>query len=411
MIICILAPEFVPVWGGAGTYTQELVEHLPKDYELHVVTPRREGFGSDRIEASSAGLNREFGDNVHVHYISSASDTFFYNAEFQYACLRRVPKILKDEGVDIIHSHMSHMPDLLLRMREHTTPTIVTLHNTIKVQRLAIKLSTQPFNSLERSEKAVCTLYPILSLTERMFLKGSNRYIAPSNWMKEEALRLSSISRKRADRISVIPNSVDVSRCKAIANSGKEQLSEVFANRRIILYSGRLMANKGIDLLVEAIPRILTATDSDLLFVFAGPGDSRKYVSRLGELGVPVQNFQFTGSITRTRCLELLGCAEVLVLPSFLENCPYAVLEAMACEVPVVASNVGGIPEIIENGQSGLTFASGSSAELSQKVIQLVQDRDLQRKLKQRALQVVSDGFSWSSNLEKQIRAYEATLN
>jgi glycosyltransferase involved in cell wall biosynthesis len=411
MRICVLAPEFIPVWGGAGTYTRELVKHLPKAYDIHVVTPKRESFGTGEGQGFDHDLREEISSNVHIHYVSSASDTFFYNAKFQYACFRYVPEILKQEHIDIIHSHMSHMPDLLLRLRALRAPTIVTLHNTIKIQRSAIRLSTQPFSSLERSEKAVYLLYPALSFAEEVYLRGSKRCIAPSQWMREELLRLAHLSKEWAKKVMVIPNSIDVNECRKVASYGRKCLPESFGNRRIVLYCGRLMANKGTDLLVESIPGILGEIGDELLFVFAGPGESSRYAARLKQLGVSAHNFLFTGPISRARCLEMMGCAELLVLPSFLENCPYAVLEAMACGVPVVASNVGGIPEIIESGQNGMTFPQGSSAELSEKVVMLLQDKGLQRRLSRKALQTVFDRFSWSSNLNKQIQAYEMTLD
>src|SRR3972149_10282946 len=91
MKICMLAPEFLPVWGGVGTYIVDLVRHLPKDTEVHVVTPMREGFGKDKISSSDYDFSKYFGNNVHVHFISDANDTFVYNAKFQYSCLRQVP--------------------------------------------------------------------------------------------------------------------------------------------------------------------------------------------------------------------------------------------------------------------------------------------------------------------------------
>ena len=409
MKICVLAPEFVPVWGGAGTYTQELVTHLPKSFEIHVVTPKREGFGPKK-QTVDYDMLEEIGSNVHVHYISSAEDTFMYNADFQYACFRQVPKLLKEERIEIIHSHMSHMSDLLLRLRSRSIPTIVTLHNTIKLQRSAIRFSRQSFSSLERSEKAVYMLYPALSLTEEVYLMGSKRLIAPSHWIRNEVLRLSHLT-KDANKVIVVPNSVDVCVCQKTADLGRKRLAESFGNRRVVLYCGRLLANKGTDLLVESLPRILREINDRLLFVFAGPGDSDRYTRILKESGVPEDNFLFTGAVSRTKCIELLGCSELLILPSFLENCPYAVLEAMACEVPVIASNVGGIPEIIQDGQNGMTFQQGVSLQLSEKMITLLQDRGLQRRFAQQAKVTVSDGFSWSSNLKKQIGAYEATLN
>jgi len=410
MKICLLAPEFVPSWGGAGVYSQELVKHLPKTCEVHVVTPQRK-----RLVASEQTVEDEvswkIGGNVHVHYISSASDTFLYNAAFQYACLKHVPKLLKQEKIDLVHTHMSHMPDLFLRLRARSVPRIVTLHNTIKLQRSAIRLSSQPFSSLAASEKWVRLLYPALSLTEELYLWSANRYIAPSQWIKEEALRLSSIRRNRADRIIHIPNSVDANECQKTADVGREKFKERFAGKRMVLYCGRLLASKGTDLLVDSIPKVLAKVEDKLLFVFAGPGNSTHYEDRLKQLGVPDDSFLFTGSMSRTGCIELMGCAEVLALPSVFENCPYAALEAMACGVPVVATNVGGISEMIEDGRSGMTFERGNVIEFSGKVIALLQDRALNRSVGQAGHEDVLQRYSWSSNLSKQMQAYEDMIS
>ncbi|MFX0203986.1 MAG: hypothetical protein ACFFCW_48430, partial [Candidatus Hodarchaeota archaeon] len=97
MKICILAPEFLPAWGGVGTYTFELVRHLPKDIEVHVVTPLRESLGKEKVSPIYYESPEYFGNNVRVHFVCKANDTFFYNAKFQYACLKHVPTLVKDE--------------------------------------------------------------------------------------------------------------------------------------------------------------------------------------------------------------------------------------------------------------------------------------------------------------------------
>src|SRR5208337_4666926 len=97
MKICMLAPEFLPVWGGVGAYIVELVRHLPKETEIHVLTPWRTCLGSSAISTSDYDFSQYFGHNVRVHFISKASDTFVYNFSFQYACSRVVPKLVKEE--------------------------------------------------------------------------------------------------------------------------------------------------------------------------------------------------------------------------------------------------------------------------------------------------------------------------
>ena len=181
MKICMLAPEFLPVWGGVGTYIVELVRHLPKNIEIHVVTPMRKGFGKEKISTSDFDFSKYFGDHVHVHFVCKASDTFFYNLRFQYACLNYVPKLLEEEQIDLIHSHTAHMPDLLLMFRKLGKPIITTVHTTIRSQRLATKLSQKKIYDLERSEKATYIMYPVLRLAEEVYFRRKRFYISPSN--------------------------------------------------------------------------------------------------------------------------------------------------------------------------------------------------------------------------------------
>lgn len=114
----MLAPDFLPVWGGVGTYTVELIRNLPSNIEVHVVTLKRNGYNKND-SCSDNSFSDSFGKNIHIHIISAANDTFIYNLKFQYACLRHVPSLIKEENIDLIHSHAAHMPDLLLKTREN----------------------------------------------------------------------------------------------------------------------------------------------------------------------------------------------------------------------------------------------------------------------------------------------------
>ena len=154
MKICMLAPEFFPIWGGVGTYIIEVLRHLPRDIEVHVVAPWRYQIGIEQVSTQDYVLNDYFGDNVHVHFISKATDVFIYNLRFQYACLKNVPQLIKDEQIDLIHSHTANMPDLFLRLREKTTPILTTIHTTIQGQRAGTKAAQSSFRTLEFSEKA-----------------------------------------------------------------------------------------------------------------------------------------------------------------------------------------------------------------------------------------------------------------
>jgi len=405
----MLAPEFLPVWGGVGTYIVELVRHLPKDTEVHVLTPMREGFGNEEISTSDYDLSTFFGSNVHVHFVSKASDTFFYNAKFQFACLKHVPKIIKEENIDLIHSHTAHMPDLLLMLRRLNKPNITTVHTTIKSQRLGTKVSNRNLRDLEMSEKATYLMYPALRFAEDVYFRLKRVPITPSNWMKKWLEDNFNIN----GNIKVIPNSVDMNdyESKKYNIMLGDLIPQELRNRKIILYVGRLLAMKGVDILIKSIPEIINKFGKDeLLFVFVGPGDNTRYISRVDEMRIKEYCF-FTGHLPRQATIQLMMLAEIMVLPSFHENCPYAILESMACGIPVISTDVGGVPEIIETGYNGILVKPGSTRDLADAIVNLLEDKSLRNLISLRAKETIRKNFSWSVNIKKYLETYSNALS
>ena len=406
MKICILAPEFLPVWGGVGTYIIELVRHLPTDISIHVVAPYRGSLGNDGISVRK-DLVKYFGANVHVHYISEASDTFSYNAKFQYACFRYVPKLLKEEKIDLIHSHTAQMPDLLLMFRKLGKPIITTVHTTIKSQRFGTRTSQKTISEMERSEKATYIMYPFLRLAEEAYFNRERFLISPSNWMKKFLNDNYHFNRP----IRVIPNSVDINDyIKKNTSTELKPLPEELEDKRIILYVGRLLAMKGVDTLISAIPSILKKEGKEnVLFVFAGPGDRIHYLNKIKEMKIE-SSCLFTGPLPKEEVIRLMRKAELVVAPSFIDNAPYTILESMACEVPVVACNVGGISEIIQDGFNGSLVEAGSPKVIAISVIKLLEDTSLRTVMGKNARETIKSKFSWSVNLTKYCEVYSDAL-
>ncbi len=405
MKICLLAPEFPPVWGGVGTYSFELTKHLPKSVEIHVLTPRRESFGRQKVSPTGINPIESLGNNVHIHYVSAAHDSFMYNAEFQYACLKQVPKIVKAERIDVIHSHQAHMPDLLLMFRKLPAKTVVTVHTTIKFQRAATIASHQNISELENSERGTFFLYPFLRIAEELYAKRNKTCITPSfymaKWLKDNF--------SNSESVTVIPNCVsspDNSQSFETGSLIKNKIPKNLLNKRIILYSGRLLAMKGIDVLVNAIPKISRiAGKGELLFVFAGPGNYSKFKTKLDNMNVK-SNYVFTGPVSRETIMSFITKSEIVVVPSYNENCPYAVLEPMSYGKPVVASSVGGIPEIITDGVDGLLVEPGNSDMLAKAITRLLSDKSLKNVLGQQAKLKIANKFSWHVNIPKYLKCY-----
>lgn len=398
--LCVIAPEFLPMWGGVGTYAVELVRHLPKDIDVHVVTPMREGFGEDKVSTADYDFGHYFGNNVHVHFVSKATDTFLYNANFQLACVRYIPKLVKKERIDLIHvGH--HMASLLLEFRRINVPTVTTIHNTVKLQRDGTKMSGMSFGDLAFNEKATFLTYPLLRLIELFYFSGSRYYITVSEWMKQQLLKEHP---KINSTISVVHNSVDT---KQFSPAPDKKVRK----KDLVLFTGRIIAAKGVRYLVEAIPMVLKEYP-DAFFMFIGSGDYSPYRRYLKDIGISEENFSFLGYLReRSELVEYYRACSVYAAPSTLwENLPIRLLEAMACGSPAVASSVCAIPEVIDNGVNGILIPPGSVKELAEAICVLLGDPNLRMKMGDEARRTVLEKFDCIANTNRTVQVYRQIL-
>jgi glycosyltransferase involved in cell wall biosynthesis len=138
-----------------------------------------------------------------------------------------------------------------------------------------------------------------------------------------------------------------------------------------ILFAGRLSREKGVHVLLQAMPLILEKHPRARLTV-AGDGSQRTYLEQLARTLGLESRVHFLGRCSAERLNDLFADTNVVVLPTlWMENCPLAVLEAMAQGRPVVATRIGGLPELIEDGVSGALFDRGDAADLAAKILDL----------------------------------------
>lgn len=310
--ICILAPEFVPCWGGVGTYTANLIKEL-KDYEVHVITPVR----GDRYDKNE--LEKEF--HCKIHNLTVAKDSFFYNFKFQIALLFKFWGLHKKHNFDLIHSmNLVHMPDIWLKFFSsyRKIPHIVTIHTLIETQLEATKKSGQKESFSER----MSLLFGFfIKRLQKFYLKRSNNFITVSNFYARKIKELYDLD------VHVVHNGVDSSFFRVDKEECYEMFPQLRGKKNIILFVGRFLAQKGIHDLIEA------AKGYELVVV--GHGDVMDGVNYLGY--VYNKNLKYVYSL-----------ADVMVLPSYYENFPMSIIEALNCECKVIGSNVGGIPEILD---------------------------------------------------------------
>jgi glycosyltransferase involved in cell wall biosynthesis len=178
-----------------------------------------------------------------------------------------------------------------------------------------------------------------------------------------------------ADACSVLPNAIDLekfSRHRAERNALRARLLNVQDGRPVIGVVARFFPVKGQAALIAALPRLLQHRP-DALVVFVGDGPERKACEALArKLGIE-RAVRFLGQ--RHDVPELMNCFDVVAMPSRSEGLPLAAIEAMAAGVPVVATDVGGISEVVTHHRVGLLAPAGDVAALVGLICQLLDDQ------------------------------------
>lgn len=401
--LCMIAPEFLPVWGGTGSYVVELIKHLPKIVDVHVVTLKRSIPGKLNSRLNGKFVDSIIGRPLEVNYISTSKETFFYNLSFQLACLKDIPRLHKEHKFDIIHSHLSHMPDVFLQLLKCVhVPTVVTVHSTIQTQRDITFMAGSQFRDLEWSEKNTLLFYPVINFLQQKYVKRISQFIAVSNVTKELLKRHLNVE---AEKISVVYNGVNT---ELLCSPTRTEIEKKYS-KPCVVYIGRMMAKKGVDVLIKAIPEILRFFP-ETHFLFVGGGNIPLYKEIIERMGIPEKNFSFIGHVGYFERPKILHKATIFVNPSFFENCSLSILEAMSCKTAVIASDVGGNPEIIESGKNGMLVPPLDEKKLAESMISLLEDEKLNRKLGEEARKTVEESFSMKITAKKTYGVYKQVL-
>jgi len=240
----------------------------------------------------------------------------------------------------------------------------------------------------------------------RWFLLGKfcDRVIAVSEKTRLHYLQSGGL---QPDKVITLYNGVDISRFKntdASQAAKTKQALRLPLNSRVIITIAVLREPKGIQFMIEALPAILEQFP-DVHYLIVGDGE---YSAALTELvtALAIKNHvTFAGH--RTDIPDLLACSDIFVLPTLKDALPTVLIEALAAERPIVASDVGGVPEIIENGVNGLLVASGDPSKLAEACLRLLKDNELSRQIVLAGSKTVQQRFNINAQIEQLSRMYE----
>ncbi|CAD6490153.1 MAG: D-inositol-3-phosphate glycosyltransferase [Candidatus Argoarchaeum ethanivorans] len=235
-------------------------------------------------------------------------------------------------------------------------------------------------------------------------LSHANIIISPSEYYIDGSRFL----KKYKDKIVVIPNGINIDEFDIpySKEACKKKLG-LPLDKKIILFFGYLSPYKGPDVLVEAMPKIVKDV-SDAELTFAGKGVMQDELEMLSMRLEVEKNVRFVGFVKDGLKPLYYKAADVFVLPSTMstECFPLTNLEAMTCGVPIVASNIGGIPDAVKDGENGLLVPPMNSEVLADAIIYLMENEDVREKMGKNGRKG-AEGYSWENIAEKTEKVYK----
>jgi glycosyltransferase involved in cell wall biosynthesis len=393
--VCFVSPEYLPLSGGTGAYVYYLSRELMKHRNsIYVVT----GYDESRdIEVSP--LQRVF-------FLKTLRIPVLKSFLFASSASRKLSKIRRRFPADIVHANLPLVPNFAVPNGYGRT-LISTVHSTWKGEAEAIK--GEPYSRLNSNEKFMVSFNWFLRIFEEEMLERSNKIIAVSDFTRRELLQYYGIEE---NKIRVIHNGVDVNKFKPATDKVRAKSELGFNPKDVAILSvGRLYARKGLFTLIESMPKVVKRF-RNARFVISGKGLSNE-VEKLRvhaqKLGVK-DNIVFTGYFPDSKLPRLYNAADVFAFSTFYENFPFAVLEALSSGLPVVTTNVGGIPEMIDSGKNGFLVQPFNARELADRILYFLEHPAASSEMALAARKTIEDRFDWRLIVEKVLKVYDEAL-
>ena len=244
----------------------------------------------------------------------------------------------------------------------------------------------------------------LLKRLQLFYVSKAGAVIAPSQYFKG----IISGWGIPQDKIRVIYNAIEVSEYDP-ACSKEEARKRLGLNGKIILTVARLTPWKGVDRIIEVLPEIRRQiNEANLVVVGDGPelGNLQGLARELGVKGY----VSFVGRVPHEEVPYYLRAADVFVLYSGYEGLPHIVLEAMATGVPVILSNKGGNPEVIEDGVNGLLVPIGNQGKLKEAILRVLRDEALARRFVEESRERVKQDFRWDVLVNRTLKVFQTVI-
>jgi N-acetyl-alpha-D-glucosaminyl L-malate synthase BshA len=340
-----------PTFGGSGVVATELGKALAKaGHQVHFITysqPTRLDF---------------FNENLFYHEVSLRNYPLFEYAPYELALASKMVDVVKYEKLDLLHVHYAiphasaaYMAKQILKTENIHIPVITTLHGT-DITLVGKDASYEPVVTFS--------------------INASDGVTAVSDDLKKETYEHFNITKD----IEVIPNFIDLERFK---KQKKEHFKKAICpnDELLLVHTSNFRKVKRVDDVIKVFHNLRRLIPVKLLLV--GDGPERTHVEALcRELG-DCDDIRFLGKLEAVE--EVLSVADLFIMPSEKESFGLAALEAMACEVPLISTNVGGIPELNIQGKTGFLSEVGDIEDMTKNALYIL-DKDNLPEFKKNAL-------------------------
>ncbi|WP_162341569.1 N-acetyl-alpha-D-glucosaminyl L-malate synthase BshA [Cyclobacterium salsum] len=332
-----------PTFGGSGVVATELGKALAaKGHQIHFITysqPTRLDF---------------FSENLFYHEVDIKSYPLFEHAPYELALASKMVNVVKYEQLDLLHVHYAiphasaaYMAKQILKRQGIIIPVVTTLHGT-DITLVGKDPSYEPVVTFSINE--------------------SDGVTAVSEDLKKDTLLHFDVD----NHIEVIPNFIDLNRFK---KQKKEHFKRAICpnDEKLMVHTSNFRKVKRVDDVIRVFFEVRKVIPCKLLLV--GDGPERDKMERLCRQLGTCEDIRFLGKLEAVE--EVLSVADLFIMPSEKESFGLAALEAMACEVPLLTSNVGGIPELNINAETGFLCEVGDIEGMTEKALIILDEKNL----------------------------------
>lgn len=350
--------------------TYNIAKHLAKrGHEIHVITSLDEGLSKESMEQS-----------FYVHRVG-------------------YPKV-RILGFIVLHIK-------LLLLLKRINPDMIHFQNTIQgIQGIIINLLTFIINKVFNKPYSVwcCGYYNLFSppakITSKFALKNAHAVIALTEDMKREIQKVCN------REVFVIPNGIDLKSFDGLSREHVRRKLKIPNKQKIIVFVGTLRPVKGLKYLIQAMD-IIAKHDTLVKLMLVGDGEERQSLQELVKELDLENRVIFMGKVSNEEVPEYMVAADVFVLPSLQEGFGIVNLEAMACGLPIVTTNVKGLPEIVKHGENGLLVEPKNPAQIAEKVLQLLENSELRERISRNNRERVKN-YTWERVINSLEEVYKA---